>query len=452
MRASGIPARYARGFVLFTQEELMSWMRVETEAALDRVLSSSWNEWGKQEVGADQAHASAYGRDHTWVVAFVPVDPAGAVTTWIPLDPSFKRHRRESGIDVEVAMGLDTTNYLAARRQGATIGPNADYIANVNPTAHTAELVEHDQALTAYIGANLPEGDLRDLVGGWRIDPVDVRDLTHAVQFEEWSVEGSVSELAASDRAMVRFDLPGLSVTQSLPEVMGHRVTVVYRGATAADEQAIVNQGGVVGLNPSSVSVVPVLSLDGRELGRGHATTLGRLQTLRVTSSVVRSSYAWDKVLVAGGAYGLASRAQGSGAGLVEGRAQALRARIEAAKVPTVTYADDYDTVVERVVSPAAARSDDILGEALHLTAMQWLVETELTRLAVGGMHGVVEHYWYKFMLSREEPLVYVDDSDNPVRLEFDPLTIDGGGWIASTHSARGNEGEERDYDLAADP
>src|SRR5262249_31119830 len=105
-------------------------------------------------------------------------------------------------------------------------------------------------------------------------------------------------------RFKVTFSLDGQVRNFELPELQMHALSLRYVGATAADQQAIQQAGGIVNVVPYQVNVAPVLRLDGVEVQRFSPLNPGLPQTLTVQVTVPGGSPAFGSHrLVAGSVY-----------------------------------------------------------------------------------------------------------------------------------------------------
>jgi len=100
LRAAGTPARFVRGKVAISFEDIVDWSGFEdADAAALAFLNNLPIPWNETPVGVVLDEGALRVRlHHVWVEAEVPMaryrgaggDPRGKA--WIPLDPSFKRH------------------------------------------------------------------------------------------------------------------------------------------------------------------------------------------------------------------------------------------------------------------------------------------------------------------------------------------------------------------------
>lgn len=284
LRAAGIPARYVFGQISLPEEKVLKWLRVENRAAAVKRLRYGGIPFYLDYVNLAGQTVALYTLDHVWVEAFLsPAGLDGGLATWVQLDPSYKLHDRKQGINLDAVIGLDVNQYLNDLQQGATIGPNYDYLTNLNVANHDQKVAQAEARLDQYLREQMPGARPIDVVGGWEIAQEDVTDLANALQYQVGSLYGEAREVPDPLRVKVRFQVGGIDKTLALAEVLGRRLSLFYPGATPADQQTIDNNGGVYGLPASSVSVVPQLSLEGQALASGSPVTLGQHQQLLIS-------------------------------------------------------------------------------------------------------------------------------------------------------------------------
>jgi transglutaminase-like putative cysteine protease len=283
LRASNIPSRYVKGIVAFPAADirLLRWLGVKTP------LAAAWHLWANRvPVGytEDSPGVIRYVYfTHIWVEACVPYgnyrgtqgDRSGH--RWIPLDPSFKDLAYQPGIPTNVT--LDYTAYMAQRR-------------NVLPHEQYATELE---AVIKTMAPNFANNTLQDVgyVGAPRPRPMDIlpASLPYEVwQFTAWDDATSPSaEVAAlPERHRLKLEIVaerGVDaehtsitdmilrwpvVTVAMSEIAVKRVTLSFKGVTAADQTRLDNWRNAPNPNlaaPCSpvTNVTPVIKVEGVE-------------------------------------------------------------------------------------------------------------------------------------------------------------------------------------------
>jgi len=96
-------------------------------------------------------------------------------------------------------------------------------------------------------------------------------ELRHKIKFEVYQVSSSLlGSLPASS--------PDFSVTISMPELAGKRITLSYIPATQDDAAIIEEYGGITNVPAYLVEMKPVLRVEGEEVAVGSPVTLGETQ------------------------------------------------------------------------------------------------------------------------------------------------------------------------------
>lgn len=446
LRAAGVPARYVFGQISLPEEKVLKWLRVENRAAAVKRLQYGGIPFYLDYVNLAGQTVALYTLDHVWVEAFL--SQAG-LETWVQLDPSYKLHDRKQGINLDAVIGLDVNQYLNDLQQGATIGPNYDYLTNLNVTNHEQVVTQAEARLDQYLREQMPGARPIDVVGGWEIAQEDVTDLANALQYRVGSLYGEAREVPDPLRVKVRFQVGGIDKTVALAEILGRRLSVFYPGATPADQQTIDNNGGVYGLPANSVSVVPQLSLEGQALASGSPITLGQHQQLLISLS---TPYGWsdtvEKWLTSGGSYALAVAGQRVAEGLIQKRSAALQELILANTRQAVVYADEFDTVTDTVVDGKAAGSEAILGESLYLLAMQYIYQNDVVHEIAKGILQVASTRHYAIGFAEQDPQVMVDGAGVPQYLEEGRVVIDVPRFLVAPVSSTGDAETEKRYML----
>ncbi|NJD06724.1 MAG: hypothetical protein FIA97_09540, partial [Methylococcaceae bacterium] len=269
LRASNIPSRYVKGQIWVLDQtpapvdgRAPRWVGAKSYTAAGKILATGYNPVAGaistalgQGITATQVWGEAcvpYGHYRG-----VPLDNAGH--RWIPMDPSFKDMRYQPGIANNVT--FDATGYLAQRTFEL---PHEWYERQVD---------------AAIKGAN-PAVMLWDAPYRGEIEPrpLDIlpASLPYLVSgFRSWAGTTSpeTAELPASHRYQLDVNVNGTTLTSAtlaLPQVALSRVSLSFKGATAADQTALDawrndgNLGSALTCG-NVVHVTPVVKVDGAE-------------------------------------------------------------------------------------------------------------------------------------------------------------------------------------------
>ena len=178
-------------------------------------------------------------------------------------------------------------------------------------------------------------------------------ELRHKIKFEVYQVSSSLlGSIPASS--------PDFSVTISMPELAGKRITLSYIPATQDDAALIEEYGGITNVPAYLVEMKPVLRVEGEPLAVGSPVTLG--ETQQFVMEFITPGGERDRVVndVTVGAY----YAVGLNVGKVPQRL--IEKRIANLKV------------IRYLIGKVNVSLDSILGEQLYAVAMSYFLELDM--------------------------------------------------------------------------
>lgn len=265
LRSSAIPCRYVRGTVEIPASDVASWVGARDPNAANPILNTA----GISALGIvdGSGNVLSYRIDHVWVEAWVPyASYRGASSStegkaWVMLDPSFKRHTRQSGIAGMLGtVPFDEAGYLAQRRT-------------------TLPFEHYRQQVADYLRTSLPGRGIEDVPFEGPIEPEPTGLLPATLPYEIVSIASEFSTIADALRHKVTITLNGfsgtlLTQTITLPADVLKRMTVTWVPATPADQAIVDSYGGLENTPAFAVDVKPLLKLDGSLLATGSAVPL----------------------------------------------------------------------------------------------------------------------------------------------------------------------------------
>jgi RHS repeat-associated protein len=328
LRAANIPARYEYGTVDLTPEQAMAWSGTTDPSVAADALASGGIPATKI---LDGAKVAAVRVEHLWVRAFLPysnyrgLPRPGSRPIWVRLDPTLKRASLRPGLDLR---GKVTFDYGA-------------FLSKVSGDTPLQRLEAQLRAWTLQNG--VPCNTLDDAIPSSTIVPDQLSLLPAELPAPVVASLATFSGFPSSMRHTASVAVGGWAVSLDLPELYGKAITLRYRGATAADEQAIAAAGGVALLTtPSTVQLVPTLEVDGQARGRGEAVVPGLDQEWTIGATVPNgTSFLVRHRIAAGGVHAL-----GFPVGRVPDALVARReADLAAAKAASLT-GDDLEVAV----------------------------------------------------------------------------------------------------------
>lgn len=254
LRAANVPARYQWGTVDIPVQQAMNWVGGATKPeAVLQIL----NQGGIAARGLSSGGQFATVRmEHAWVQAYVNWSPSrgsknalatqhvnsnGSMNAWVPLDASFKQFSYSAGLDLMMQVPPDTTAFLSAAQQGATVNPAEGSVLNLNQANIQSQLNNYQSRLKTYVdstatGANSTVGDVigkkiipatapEMLSGG--LSYVVVQHTTQATAVPSGLQHRFTYRLFASEQDKAN-DVPMLSFTEKTSRLVGRRLTISY--------------------------------------------------------------------------------------------------------------------------------------------------------------------------------------------------------------------------------
>jgi hypothetical protein len=391
LRASHIEARYVLGTVTLPIDKIQNWAGGFTDplAALDFMSSGGIPTTALTEGGK----ISSARFEHVWVEAWIDYFPSrgarhidGQGEMWVPLDASYKQYAYAQGIDLQAAVPFDAQSFVDQLKSSATINEAQSYATGVNGQLVQQALGDYQSRVEAYIAEQHPNATVGDVLGKKEIVVKDYPYLAGTLPYKT-SVRGAAyALLPASLRHTLSFsvtknglDETPLTISRSLPELAGKKITLSYTPATAADE-AVINSylpqphADGTPIQPAElptslpaylIQVKPELRIDGQVVATGSPVTLGAGETftMNFASPWIPSDLVTNPI-IAGAYHAVAldlSRISSE-------QGQALKARLESTKAKL--EAQNFTGLTK----------DELVGDLLYTTALMYHAEVGLTR------------------------------------------------------------------------
>ena len=267
LRAAEIPARFVRGIIEISTAEAQSWLRVEGDRALRRILERTGlpHRWLGERLQVE----------HFWVAARID-------GRWRSFDPSFKQHRRIPGIDLGEVGGIGGAELAAALELSGAEPDAAAPVPSVDGRKLEALVDDAAARLGAYLAAR-PELEWQGLFGGDEIIPR--------------------REAAETSYRVVRV----LGEYGRLPPELQYRVTLRLGGLEHSDTTANLNRRRTtLHFLRRGELLSPRLLVSKKEVARGSPVAAGSVHRLEVELAIPgQRSEAVTKEIRAGGYYAL---------------------------------------------------------------------------------------------------------------------------------------------------
>ncbi|PIV20899.1 MAG: transglutaminase [Deltaproteobacteria bacterium CG03_land_8_20_14_0_80_45_14] len=350
LRVSNIHARYVYGTIELPIEKAMNWAGgfTDADAALDFIASG-----GIPVTGIISGGKVTKARvEHTWVEAWIDYIPSrgakhktGQGDTWIPMDASFKQYIYKAGIDFFSSLSFNGEQFLQ------------QYISDFQDTL---PYQYYNQQMFSWLDVHMPNATIEDIIGA------DDIDLTKTIYEQNFPfllgtlpyivlVKGTkYSQIPDTLRHKVTIGISvdafgggGLTITKSLPELGGKRLTLSYVPATANDEALIAQYGGnILNVPPYLLNVKPLIKIEGIGSALGDSVGMGSVQTL--TLDFHEPIFGMDVVenTVTAGAYSAIT--------------------IQSQKTPVEIVTQRMEMLRNNSKNIDSVSLDDLLGELLH--------------------------------------------------------------------------------------
>jgi hypothetical protein len=235
--------------------------------------------------------------EHVWVEAYLPYgNYRGKIKgeggyQWIPLDPSFKWYRYHSpAVNLTEAMGFNATEFISIIMNQSVVNESGYYITSVNQSFIRGYMENLTNSTYDYLVMhNLTILTLNELLGYREIIPEKLGVLPNSPPYRVVEKKAEFSEVPDELRHKIKFEVyqkdfygvsssPDFSVTISMPELAGKRITLSYVPATQDDAAIIEEYGGITNVPAYLVEMKPVLRVEGEAIAIGNPVTLGETQ------------------------------------------------------------------------------------------------------------------------------------------------------------------------------
>ncbi len=400
LRAAGIPTRYVLGTVQIPIAKVMNWVGGVNApgAALQALGQGGIPSTGLVEGGV----IKAVKMEHIWVSAWVDFVPSRGAKhrqgdTWVPMDAAFKQYNYTEGMDLQNRVPFDAQSLLEQVIASAEVDETAGWLRGVDDELIKTAALAHLNQVNAFVLSQQPEATVAEVFGTkkiveatWSVLPsgLPYKTLVRAHVFSEIpnTLRHKYQFMLYASKSAKAFDEPLVSFVQSLPALIGKKITLSFAAASEADVETITN---FISTPPDPISfptelpgylirLLPELWVDGNIVATGQAVTMG--QTLVSTEGVydpIRGwQYAESNAPVAGEYRAIAINAAGIATSQVQGLAEklnAIKAALEAEQLSDVS-------------------KDDLLGEMLYSIVLIYFFANDLVDYFESSIAGVVTY------------------------------------------------------------
>jgi RHS repeat-associated protein len=291
LRASHVPARYAYGTIEVPASAAQNWVG---GTSVPEAAVALFDQGGVPVQGVVAGGSiGAIQLEHVWVEAYVDFNPSrGAVnrsaSTWVPLDASYKQYRYTQGLPVRADVALDTAALATRIAQGASIG--ADSVSALDVSTLGASYEDFSNRVASYIAAHKPGATVADVLGSQATIIEGLPILAGTLPYKTIALGAVYAELPDTLRWKVRYGVYAsefdrsqghaiVDVAQSLPKLVGKRLTLSFTGASAGDNSRLATllntQPLPATLPAAGINTKAQLTLDGQVMSSGGSVAFG---------------------------------------------------------------------------------------------------------------------------------------------------------------------------------
>jgi hypothetical protein len=289
LRVSGIHARYQVGTVDIPEEQAKNWVRgADTLQVAGDVMATG-------SIPGVIFNGDRLRLERVWVRAYVDMIPSrGAVhtvgDTWVDLDAAFKQYDILEQPDISGSVPTDPTILDDVLNSGTT---GTDSITSMNMGMLETAIDGEATATAQFFEAMDPDLPASTISGADFIVPEERAMLAGTVPFQVVTTSTPVTQVPAALRHTLAFRLLDefgsqvFSFSQSLAELSGKRIALVYEPASAADESAVAALfegvqvlADVPTTIPSSIQARAHLKIEGVTVASGYGVPYGTTEEL----------------------------------------------------------------------------------------------------------------------------------------------------------------------------
>ncbi len=367
------------------------------------------------------------------------------------MDPGFKQYEYLKGIDPIAIAGLDPQALAQNFVDSGTVNEQEGWVSGFDPSILQNAQTQAQQAVEDYVANNMTDPTVGDVIGGRKTVVREYPNLPSSLPNRILVTGTRYAKLPEALEHRMGFafgtdilgDPIGL-VSYPMPEVNNRKITLSFRPATAADEEALKSllpDGEITDLSqlPSSipsylVNVVPELAIDGKVVSTGSPMALG--EDLPFTFYVTLRGYGTTpyQYKVPAGAYlSIAS---------IGGNVSATRLKVAKSRVDaTQAKLESGDTALI-----GSLDRDDILEDMFYAGTLGYFGEYLALGHVLGVRRGAHQYLSAGYGSYGYEPKVSY--------LFGFPRAIEPGGVVMNVRltkvvgSSSGDETKDRDYNL----
>jgi RHS repeat-associated protein len=307
-------------------------------------------------------------------------------TTNYYLDPAFKVSEPIRGIDLHVAMGLDT-NALVTVAAGTN---TANYVQNLNEAAVRNKLTAYTTNLLGYIQTNYPNASVEQILGGQQIVSSASAPLNQ-IPFSPYTMGGQLPVVDWDNEptnlmSRLKIIFAGTNQQWYLPALQGQRLTLTF------------DANGLAQIWQEDTNVLQI-------------QTTGTLPTVGVALSVDHPFGTWNYIsntLIDGGLFDQSDAIYG---GQDYTRTNASYGLLYAFEMDQAWLKKRQDQLAAYRQQGLPDSSRQVVSETLNVMGLSWLFQTEMVERMLATQTGLLNqnHHRLGRMAQEQTNGYYID-------------------------------------------
>ncbi len=378
LRTSGIPARYVKGNVRIPSQVAMD----STGAATPTLAAATFIRNGIPASSIlEGGKITGVRVERIWVRAWINPHPYLGVAdwdkgkkVWVDFDPAFKTSTFTRSRDIASEIGFDPETFLADIKSQSTINNPESFVTSLPEDFILGTMDSWGGEVEKFLDAN--SLTLQTVFRSAAINRENYKALPISFPYKIESVTSDFASFSSDFYHKLAFRLHDstgavpFTVVKPLNEIIGKRITLSSRPATADDEAVVDANMASPDFPAYLVRLIPQLKIDGTVVAEGASIGMGVPETLTIDFNSPDGEFETisHKVL-AGGYYSIGINPQKVPASLIDGRQAML------------------ENTWQALSSGQTVAPDDSLGETLHLAALNYYCQIDsLNSTAAGAL------------------------------------------------------------------
>ncbi|MEW6104247.1 MAG: transglutaminase-like domain-containing protein, partial [bacterium] len=373
-RSCNIPARYVYGTIEIPIEKAMNWVGVKDPYTAAQIFASG---------GIPSKAITSGGKivairlEHCWIEVYIAYLPYSGAKDWdkgdkiwIPVDSSFKQYESPKDgtyTDTETGQTISIKNLDISDK---VLFDNEGYLKGTSTIFPVFEYLNNTQD---WLLSNTPPNTFYNIFSAKTIIP-ESAEVLPGLPNKPLSILNRYSEIPDNLRHKISFS-GNISYTARTIELASKRITLSYKGASSSDEDTIKSYGNLYNTPAYLVELIPQLRINGETKASGNPIPMAEDEAISLTFiDPGRPSEIITKNIISGGYYAF---------GLLLSRIPG-----EAIETTSNRFSESYKT--KPLYNSFGLLEDDIMGEALYFSSLNWLYQTEAGERIASSLLNVI--------------------------------------------------------------